>query len=369
MTTATNLHLVRVGVVGTSWWADLEHLPGLRARGDVSLAALCGRNPARLAELAARHGVERTFTDWREAIAAGGLDALVVAAPNALHHPIAAAALDAGLHVLCEKPLAMDLAQARDLAARAAAARLATLTFFTHRTIGAAAHAARLLREGAVGRPLHVHATYLTGSDLRPGKPLAWRMRRAEAGTGALGDIGSHLVDLVRWWVGDIERVVAQWQTAHRERAGGEADADEACAFLARLAGGVQAVFQASKLAAGRVNQQRIEVAGDAGALVYEADPGADPTWEGRVLLGRVDRPGLEPLPLPPDLARGLAGVDARAGRDEGYRRLTDPFFAAVRGGGGEVHPDFRDGAAVQAVLDGVARSADTGAWVDVERV
>jgi len=356
---------LRVGVIGTSWWADLEHLPGLKARADVVVAALCGRNPERLAAMAAKHGVPGTFTDWREMVSRGGLDVLVIATPNALHHPQAMAAIDAGLHVVCEKPLAMNVAQAREMAARADAAGRKTLTFFTHRAVGAAAHVKRLVGEGFLGRPLHVSAEYFSASHLRRGKPLAWRMQRAESGTGVLGDIGSHLVDLVRWWLGDFSRVAGQWQTLARERTGGAADADEDCSFLAVLACGAQGVFQASKLVPGRGNYQRVELSGSQGTLVYEAEPGLDATWEGRVLAGRPDAHGLAPVVLPRDLAAGLDAPANQAGRNEAYRRLTDPFFAAIRGGG-PVSPDFHDGAAVQAVLDAVALSAEHGRWVDV---
>jgi predicted dehydrogenase len=355
----------RVGVIGTGWWADLEHLPGLRARADVDLVTLCGRNPERLATLAAKYGIARTCTDWREAISGGDLDVLAIATPNALHHPLAMAALDAGLHVICEKPLAMSAAQTREMAARAEAAGRKTLTFFTYRAVAAAAHAKRLVGEGFLGQPLHVNAMYLSASHLRPGKPLAWRMQRAESGTGVLGDIGSHVVDLVRWWLGDFSRVAGQWQTVTRERSGGVADADEDCSFLAQLACGAQAVFQASKLAAGRANYQRVELYGSEGVLVYEADPGFDTTWEGRLSAGRPATPGIAPLPLPPELTGGLDGPEDQGNRNEAYRRLTDPFFAAIRGGGA-VSPDFRDGAAVQAVLDAVAESAERGCWVSV---
>jgi predicted dehydrogenase len=191
-------------------------------------------------------------------------------------------------------------------------------------------------------------------------------MRRAEAGTGVLGDIGSHLVDLVRWWLGDFARVSAQWMNVHPERPGGPVDGDEACTFLAQLASGVQGVVQASKLVAGRGNFQRIELYGEAGSLVYRADPGVEPTWTGQVLAGRPDRPGLEPMALPADLTTGLDDPDNLAGRRAAYRRLTDPFFAALAGGGA-VHPSFDDGAAVQAVLDAVAASAERGGWVAVD--
>jgi predicted dehydrogenase len=251
------------------------------------------------------------------------------------------------------------------MAARAQAAGRKTLTFFTHRAVAAAAQVKRLVEEGFLGRPHHASAEYFSASHLKPGKPLAWRMRRAESGTGVLGDIGSHVVDLVRWWLGDFARVAGQWQTLTRERAGGTADADEDCSFLAQLRGGAQAVFQASKLVAGRGNWQRVELHGDRGTLVYQAEPGFDPTWEGRVWAGRPEGHGLVPLPPPPDLAAGLDAADPQANRNQAYRRLTDPFFEAIRGGGA-VSPDFGDGAAVQAVLDAVAESAERGAWVEV---
>lgn len=356
---------IRVGVIGTSWWADLEHLPGLRARPDVELAALCGRDRERLQAMASKHAVPATFTDWREMVARGGLEAVVIATPNLLHREQALAAVEAGLHVICEKPLAMNAAEAREMAARAAAAGRATLTFFTHRAVAAAAQVKRLVEAGFLGRPLHASAVYLSASHLQPDKPLSWRMRRAEAGSGVLGDIGSHLVDLVRWWLGDFERVAGQWQTPTRQRPGGAADADEDCSFLAQLSGGAQAVFQASKLAAGRGNYQRVELQGDRGSLVYEAEPGVDPTWTGRVYAGRPEKQGLELVPPAPDLAAGLDGPDPRANRDQAYRRLTDPFFRAVRRGG-RVSPDLADGAAVQAVLDAVAESSERAAWVEV---
>lgn len=355
----------RVGIVGTGWWTGLEHLPGLQSRGDVEVTALCGRDPERLAALAGRFGVARRFTDWRELVAMDGLEVVVIVTPNALHLPVAMAALSAGAHVICEKPLALDVGQARQMAALARARDRRTLTFFTHRALAAAGQVKRLVDAGFLGRPLHVSATYFSASHLKPGKPAAWRMRRAEAGTGALGDIGSHLVDLARWWLGDVTRVAGQWQTPHRQREGGEVDGDEACSFLAQLACGAQGVFQASKLVAGRGNHQRIELHGDRGSLIYEAEPGVDLTWTGRLLAGRPDRTGLEPVALDPDLVEGLDGPDPEAGRHAAYRRLTNPFFASLSGGPA-AGPDFDDGAAVQAVLDAVATSAEEGRWVDV---
>ena len=368
--------MLRAGIVGTGWWTEAEHLPGLQSRRDVEVTALCGRNPQRLATLADKFRIPQRFTDWQEMISKERLDLAVIVTPNSLHHPIALVALAKGLHVICEKPLALTAAQAREMAAAAKARRLQTLTFFTHRTIAAVAQLKRLIDEGFLGTPLHVSAVYFSASHFAPGKPASWRMRRAEAGTGVLGDIGSHLIDLVRFWLGDFAKVSGQWQQRTFERPvggagfagdgrsiGGKVDADEDCSFLAQLKCGAQGVFQASKLIAGRGNFQRVELYGDKGSLIYEAEPGLDDNWEGRLFAGRPDRPGLQPVALPRELTKGLETKDG--GRIEAYRRLVDPFFEAIRTGGSAA-PDFGDGAAAQAVLDAVATSAEQGRWIDI---
>jgi predicted dehydrogenase len=362
----------RVGIIGTGAWVSQTHLPGLRSRDDVEVVALCGRRAEPLAALAAAHAIPHTTTDWRALLAGGGLDVVVICTPNALHHAQALAALEAGLHVVCEKPLCLDAGQAADLATRAAAAGRSTLTFFTHRAVAASAEVKRRVEAGFLGRPVQVSAQYFTNSHLRPGKRAGWRMVRAEAGTGVLGDIGSHLVDLVRWWLGDLTRVAGQWQTVTPVRDGIRTDADEAVSFLAELACGAQGTFHASKLVAGRGNHLRVELHGTAGSLVWEAEPGIDLGWEGRLWAGRPEATRLEPVALPPAMTAGLAGADPQQNRNGAYRRLTDPFFAAVRGGAAPVgapgHPDFAAGAAVQAVLDSVARSAEERRWVEVGR-
>lgn len=356
---------LRVGVIGTSWWADQEHLPGLTSRPDVDVVALCGRNPERLEQMASKYNIRQTFTDWRRMLARAGLDVVVILTPNVLHHPMALAAIQAGMHVICEKPLAMNAAQAREMATRADVAGVKTLTFFTHRALAAATRVKQLIEEGFLGEPRHVSAMYFSSSHLDPDKPLAWRMTRAESGTGALGDIGSHIIDLVRWWLGGFTRVTAQWQTCIRERPGGIADADDACVFMAQLVCGAQAVFQASKCIAGRGNYHRVELSGSKATLICEAEPGYDTSWEGRLYVGRADSYGIKAMPLPKSLVAGLNTKDEQANRNEAYRRLTDPFFEAIRTGGA-VSPDFHDGAAVQAVVDAVAQSAESGKWVNV---
>jgi predicted dehydrogenase len=356
----------RVGVIGTSWWADLEHLPGLTSRPDVDVVALCGQNEARLEEMAKKYNIRQTFTDWKRLLARAGLDVVAILTPNALHYPMAMAAIQAGMHIICEKPLAMNVAQAREMAARADAANVKAMTFFTHRGLAAATRVKQLVEEGFLGEPRLVNAMYFSASHLDPEKPLAWRMTLAESGTGVLGDIGSHIIDLVRWWLGGTAKVVAQWQTFIRQRPGGAGDANDTCSFIAQLACGAQGVFQASKLIAGRGNYHRVELYGSKATLIYEAEPEYETSWEGRLWVGKADSYGIKPMALPKSLVAGLNTKDEQANRNEAYRRLTDSFFKAIRSGG-TASPDLRDGAAVQAILDAVAQSATSGKWVDVQ--
>jgi predicted dehydrogenase len=346
---------LRAGVVGTGWWTDLEHLPGLQSLPDVEVRAICGRSPEKLAAVADKFRIPNRFTDWREMLVRGDLDFLVIVTPNISHHAIARAALEKNLHVICEKPLAMNAAQAREMAALATSRGLATQTFFTHRALPAAVEMKRLIAEGYLGRILHANAVYFSASHLKEGKPASWRMRREEAGTGVLGDIGSHLVDMLRWWLGDFARVSAQWETFTRERPGGAVDGDECVSVLAQLKSGAQCTLQASKLVAGRGNFQRIELFGHRASLVYEAEPGIDPEWTGRLFAARADRLGFEPVRL-----------DRLEDRLEAWRRLAGPFLAAIRDGTEAPSPNFSDGAAVQEVLDAVATSAEERRWVEL---
>src|SRR5687768_17142367 len=143
--------IVRIGVVGTSWWADGFHLPSLASHPSAVVAAICGRNRGRAEALALKYSIPAVFADYREMIDTGGLDAMVVLAPDALHYQIAMQALDAGLPIVCEKPLALDAAQAREMYERAEAAGVVHMTFFTWRWVPYFRYLKQLVDEGFIG--------------------------------------------------------------------------------------------------------------------------------------------------------------------------------------------------------------------------
>jgi predicted dehydrogenase len=363
----------RVAVVGAGWWTDVFHLPGLRARPDVEVVALCSPREAAARALAEKHGIPAVFTDYAAMLAQTRPEVVVIVTPNHTHHPLALAAIQAGAHVICEKPLALNATQALEMWDAAEAAGRRHLTVFTYRAVPAAGHIKALIAQGYLGRPTQVNARYVDGTLADPARPLAWRLVKAQAGSGALGDVGSHIIDLLRWWLGDFRRVVGQTAIFTPQRrwpdgTPGTVDADDACLFLAELACGAQAIFQAGKVTPGRANYQYIEVSGTEGTLVYETDLRSGDTFTGHVWgTRRGDQAGLAPLPMPSDLTAGLQTGDTMAATPVLYRRLTDSFFASLAGSPQPVSPSFADGWRAQQVIDAVLRSVDSGHWEAVE--
>ena len=166
---------VRVGIIGTSWWVDLMYVPSLRSYPDAEVAAVCGRNSERAAEVAKKFGGARIFTDYREMIAAGSLDAVVIAVPDDLHREMTIAALDAGLHVLCEKPLANNLADANEMLRRAEVAGVKHMVLFTWRWQPHWRYIKHLVDTGYIGRPLRARFAFISGAAFQEGSSGQWR--------------------------------------------------------------------------------------------------------------------------------------------------------------------------------------------------
>jgi predicted dehydrogenase len=241
---------VRIGVVGTSWYADFMYFPNLHGYPTAELAAVCGRNRARTEELAAKYSIPQVYTDYREMMTGGGLDAVIIVAPDDLHYPMTLEALNAGLHVLCDKPLALKAEHAREMYARARAARVNHMVLFTYRSMPFFRYVRDLIEQGYVGRCYHCEFRFLMGFSREP--VYRWRFDQSRA-NGSLGDSGSHMADLARWLVGDIVRVQATLGT-HVARPGAEAGqpldpANDTALLLVEFANGAQGTIQVSSVA------------------------------------------------------------------------------------------------------------------------
>jgi predicted dehydrogenase len=352
---------VRFGVVGAGMGA--QYAAALAAHPDVELAAGC----ARTLESALRLGAVGTFTSYEQMLAEAALDAVVIATPNNLHHPMALAALEAGLHVACDKPLALNADEARELAARAARAGLVTFVPFTWRFLPAAQRIKELLDDGFVGRPYHVTVWYLVCGWGDPHGPFRWQHDAAQAGSGALGNLASHPIHIVDWWLGRPTRVCSLLATPVAERALPEGrrapvTVDDTCAFLGELEDGTPMTLQASSIAHGPRVDLRISVHGSDGALVLENDWSAPDAAIGRVRATRAGQGAWRELPLAAETTPGatpFAGCVAR---------MVDELVGAIRTGR-PARPDFGDGVRVQEVLDAVLASAAARGWMPVGAV
>jgi predicted dehydrogenase len=352
------------------------------------LAALAGRNREAAGAVAEKFGWGDVETDWRRLVARDDVDLVDVCTPGDTHAEIAIAALQAGKHVLCEKPLANSVEEAEamaEAAEKAARAGVRAMVGFTYRRVPAIVLARKLVAEGRLGQLRHVRAQYLQDWLSDPETPLSWRLDKQKAGSGALGDIGAHIVDLTQYVTGEkITGVSAMLETFVKERpqpasfsglAGtassdgdrGPVTVDDAALFLARFAGGAVATFEASRFAAGRKNALRIEINGTDGGLAFDLedmnvlqvyDHNEDPAVAGfkRVLVTEATHPYLAAW-WPPGHMLGY---------EHSFTHQAVDLLTAIANGTGP-EPSFADGLRVQRVLAAVEASAAGGsAWTEV---
>ena len=350
------------------------------------LTVLAGRDPEGVTAAAARYGWADTETDWHRVLERDDVDLVDICTPGHTHAEMAIAALAAGKHVLCEKPLANSVAEAEAMAEaadRAAGSGVRAMVGFTYRRVPAVALAARLVAEGRIGQVRHVRAQYLQDWIADPAAPMSWRLEKDKAGSGALGDIGAHIVDLTQFITGQtLTGVSAMLETfvnkrplpASSGRLGGvggegmgEVTVDDAAVFLGRFTGGALGTFEATRFALGRKNAIRIEVNGSAGSLAFDFedmnvlhffDGGEPATTAGfrRIVVTEPEHPYVAAW-WPP--GHGL-------GYEHGFTHQVVDLVTALAAGE-QPTPSFADGLQVQRVLAAVERSAaDNSAFTEI---
>jgi predicted dehydrogenase len=354
---------LRGAVIGTGIVARLRHIPAFQeaaCRGTAELVAICDPVATALNEAGDQAGIGERYQDYREVLARDDIDVVTIATPNSLHEQIAVEALQAGKHVLCEKPLALSLDGARRMAAAAQATGRVNSVNYRYRWVPSARYLKELLETGEVGAVRQIFMNYFNASVVDPTTPIQWRQTRAEGG-GILADIGSHLIDMALWLLGPIRRVRCdQWTFTHERPSGGTGmapvDVDDAATCQLEFALGAVGVMNASGLCLGRLNHQRIEVYGTGGGVVYEiARPGDIGGDRLHVCFGEAQHRivGMaEARTLP-----WHSGTPIDAFLD---------FFQAIHDGR-PASVTFDDAVRVQAVLDAAERSAISGGvWVDL---
>ncbi|MFN8490779.1 MAG: Gfo/Idh/MocA family oxidoreductase [Caldilineaceae bacterium] len=360
---------ISVGVVGTSWYADLMHLPALKSHPQANLTAICGRNRELAEEMAKKYEISQVFSDYQAMIEQAGIEALIVAIPDDLHYPVTMAALDAGLHVLCEKPLAFTLGQACQMYERAEAARVKHMTYFTWRWLPVFQYLHRLIQEGYLGRCYDSQFRYVGGYGRSGNYQWKWDRQR---GLGILGDLGVHMIDMARWCLGDIAKVSAHLP-AYIARpdvavAGQPLDAANDAALLTlKYQDGSQGVIQVSAVAhtGDRGLECQVVLHGEAGTLEVDLHLNG-----GSVIRGaRSDEKQIKRLTIPAEM---LYGVEQDSSVGEQFNRIFreqsvgSRLFIDAIVNDQPLSPSFYDGLQAQAVIEAAMEADRRECWVSL---
>lgn len=355
------------------------------------MQTVVGRNTAAVAAAAEKWGWAESASDWRSVIDRDDIDVIDIVTPGDSHAEIAIAALEAGKHVLCEKPLANTVAEAEAMSAaaeRAAANGVFGMVGFTYRRVPAATFARDLIAQGRIGTVNQVRAAYRQDWLVDPSVPLMWRLQKELAGSGSLGDIGAHAIDMVQFMTGQrLAAVSGTLDTIIKQRplpadiatgevaslsgvAGsgtGEVTVDDVALFLGRLESGALGTFEATRFATGRKNGLTVEISGSDGAIffdledmnslgIYDRNAPSDQQGFTKVFVTEAEHPYIKPW--------WPAGH--MLGYEHGFSHQVVDFVTAIADGT-QPTPSFADGLNIQRVLDAVERSShDDSRWTSV---
>src|SRR5262249_52946372 len=243
------------------------------------LKVICGRTKDKVEAAARQFGWAEAATDWRAVIARRDIDLIDIVTPGDSHHEIAIAAADAGKAVFCEKPLANTVRDAEAMLAAVRRARVANMICHNYRRAPAVTLARQLIQQGRIGRIFHFRGTYLQDWIVDPAFPRVWRLDRTKAGSGALGDIASHVIDLARYLVGEITQVAGTLETFIKARPlpddpgrTAPVTVDDAAAAVVRFDNGALGTIEATRMATGRRNYNRFEINGSLGSIAFNLE-------------------------------------------------------------------------------------------------
>lgn len=381
---------INIGMVGYKFMGK-AHSHAYRDAGmffdmdaSIKMKAICGRDASGVQRAAESFGWDGFETDWKALVAREDIDMIDINAPSNAHKEIALAAVKAGKHVLCEKPLALTLQDAREMLAAAEEAGVQHAICFNYRFLPAVQLAKQLIDDGRLGEIHHYRATYLQDWLVDPMFPLAWRMDKNVAGSGAHGDINAHCIDLAHFLIGDFDRVVGQSKTFVTKRPlpaemtgltatasseMGEVTVDDTTSFLVQFKNGAHGTFEASRFAAGHKNGSTFEINGSKGSIrfnlerlneleVYFTDD--EPHLQGfRTIMVTESVHPYAANWWPPGHIIGY---------EHSFIHIVYEFIQSIVKGG-TFYPSFADGVKCHQVLEAVERSIELGAWINVDEV
>lgn len=352
-----------IAIIGCGGITLQNHLPGLALCPEVKVTALCDNDSATLERARQQTGVTTVSTQYQDIVRRDDVHAVIIATPNFTHSPIALEAIRHGKHVLCEKPLALNAADALAMAKAADDAKVRHMTAFTYRFVPAMRYLSHLVKQGAIGQPYHYRSCRLQDWGTRN---LGWRQVKKLAGTGELGDMLSHRIDFAHLLAGPMKRLVANTKIVHHERQSAPSDLDDWVAILAEFANGATGVLESSKLASGRNESWRsldyAEINGSEASYVFITGE-----WN-KLQTGKVGGPGLETIQIPREFYAWPGSPRDPGNGDPLITFRYDQaweFIDAIRNQR-PCSPSFHDGARAQVVMDAAVRSAEIKQWVDL---
>ena len=330
------------------------------------LVALAGRDERAVTEAARRYGFARAVSDWRALIADEDITLFDNAGPNNLHAEPTIAAAEAGKHVLCEKPLGRSADESYEIWRRTAATGVQHMCAFNYRFVPAVRLARQMLEAGELGEIRHFRARYLQDWIADPEFEMVWRLDKSIAGSGALGDLGAHVIDLARFLVGEISAISGLTRTFIADRPDGHVDVDDAFESVVDFEGGAMGTIEASRVCLGRRNAMSFEISGSKGSIAFDLErlnelqvylagtrPGAEAQGFRQVLVTEANHPFMEWW-WPPGHILGY---------EHTFVHEIHHLLSAIAGDG-EVGPygaDFEDGYRAAEVCDAIVRSSESG--------
>jgi len=338
------------------------------------MRVICGRNEEAVKEAQQKFGWQEYETDWRKLIERDDIDLIDISTPVNVHKDMAVAAAEAGKDVFCEKPLALNLEEANQMLKAVEKAKVKHMLGFNYRRLPAICLAKKLIDEGKIGEIYHFRAQYLQSWITDPEFPLVWRLKKEIAGSGAMGDLGTHIVDIVRYLIGEFQEVMGVEETFIKERPDpsqkgkkGKVTVDDATLFLAKFENGALGSFEATRFATGRKNRLFFEINGSKGSLVFDLEN-----------LNRLQFHSTEDS----DYAQGYRDILVT----EGIHPYVGAFWPHGHIIGWEhshvnqiydlfsyiaedkmPQPNFRDGVRCDQVQEAVEKSIKGGRWVKVK--
>jgi predicted dehydrogenase len=345
---------LKIGMIGLGGIAGF-HSEGILACEDAEIWSICDINETRLAERSKEWSIPeaRTYLNYTDLLKDPELDAVTIGTPNYNHFDIAFEAIKHGKPFALEKPVTLHAEEAAILKNALESNPLPHMICFSYRYKTAARYAKQLIEEGRLGTIHHVYSQYLQGWGINDNVPLVWRFQKELTGSGAMGDLGCHILDLTRFLVGDTEHVFADAGTIIRERSlldgsgKGEVDVDDYCHVLSRMEGGISSTMTISRFAYGRGNYQQIEIYGTKGALVYNLDE--DDTL--MVKLAEENDKSFRTVEIPETFKLGQ----------------MQAFMDLVNGHGDGKNATMADGYVNQLAVDAIVQSFSEQKWVSIK--